>query len=69
MCKEASCHLHPRNPNQNIFGIKLQAGDVIKADDVYDSSDGTWKKTPCPGLILQEKCNTYWVRPVKDKSE
>lgn len=66
MRKEVRYHVHLQNSNQSVFGNRLEAGDVIEAGDVYASSDGTWKKAPCPGLTLQENCDICWIRPVKD---
>ncbi|PIT88526.1 MAG: hypothetical protein COU29_01955 [Candidatus Magasanikbacteria bacterium CG10_big_fil_rev_8_21_14_0_10_36_32] len=63
MTKEKELHTHPKNPNEKIFGQRLQAGDIVEEDDVYDSSSGKWEVCPCPGLTLQESVNTYWVRP------
>lgn len=56
-------HRHPVWPYRVVYGEKLRAGDTIQSDDVYDSTSGNWEKAPCPGVILQEGCNTYWVRP------
>lgn len=43
-------------------GRRLQPGETIHEDDVYASSSGRWEKAPCSGLVLQEGCDTYWVR-------
>lgn len=59
----AEYHSHPMNTSLVVFGRRLHAGEVFQADDVYDSTDGTWRIAPCPGLVLQEGCETYWVRP------
>ncbi len=58
-------HVHPENPNQVVFGKRLQAGETVRADDVYGSSSGIWEKAPFDGLVLQEGCTIYWVRPEK----
>lgn len=55
-------HAHPRNPSQVVFGYRLQPGEIIRRDDVYDSTSGTWEKAPCPGLTLGEGNATIWVR-------
>ncbi|MDE1969977.1 MAG: hypothetical protein KGI50_00115 [Patescibacteria group bacterium] len=48
-------------------------GETIRADDVYDSSDDTWKKagTFLTGSIVQSghKGVWLWVRPKKGKKE
>lgn len=50
-------------PNRAIVGRELEAGDVLEADDVYDGSNGSWQKCPCPDLKLQAGVATKWVRP------
>lgn len=55
-------HIHPRNPDREIWGRRLQPGDTIQPEDVYDAMSGIWVKAPCAGLVLQEGCATYWVR-------
>lgn len=55
-------HFHPLDPTQTVLGERLLPGDIIQAEDVYDSTCGKWIKSPCPGLMLQEGCTTYWVR-------
>ncbi len=59
----AEKHIHPMYPNQVVFGERLKAGATVQPDDVYDSTSGKWEKAPCPGVVLQESCETYWVRP------
>lgn len=56
-------HPHPMNPRNIAFGERLRAGDTIQPDDLYDSTTGMWEKAPCPGVVLQEGCSTYRVRP------
>lgn len=58
----AEKHVHPMNPDQVVFGRRLNAGEVIQPEDVYDSTSGRWEKAPCPGVVLQVGCTTYWVR-------
>lgn len=55
-------HIHPRNRDELVWGERLQPGDTIQPADVYDASSGIWQKAPCPGLVLAERCETYWVR-------
>ena len=63
--KEPAYHTHPRNVRDlPIFGLKLEAGDVLEQDDVYDSSNGLWERCTCPGLKLGEGTATVWIRPV-----
>lgn len=63
--KEPTYHTHPRNVRDlPIFGLKLEAGDVLEKDDVYDSSNGLWERCTCPGLKLGEGTATVWIRPV-----
>jgi len=61
--EKVEAYRHPRNQFEVVIGIRLRAGDTIQEDDVYDSTSGRWEKAPCPGLVLQEGCKTYWVRP------
>jgi len=56
-------HAHPMSPNRIIFGERLEPGVVIQPGDVYDSTSGTWGKTPCPGIVLQKGCTIHWIRP------
>ncbi len=57
-------HVHPRNDLMGIYGCRLETGDVLHADDVYDSSSGDWQKTPVPGLPIGEGNDAMWVRPI-----
>ncbi len=59
----AEMFVHPVNQNATVFGERLNPGDKIQPNDVYDSTSGGWEKTPCPGLTIQEGCTTFWVRP------
>lgn len=63
MWNSVETHQHPLSPHKTVVGRKLLPGDTIQSDDVYDSTSGEWKKAPCAGLLLQEGCNTIWVRP------
>lgn len=58
----AEFHYHPMKQNRGVYGKRLKAGAIIQPDDVYDSTSGKWEKAPCPGVVLQEGCQTYWVR-------
>jgi len=53
---------HPEN-NSIISGKELGPGTTLKAGDLYASSDGTWKKCPSPGSVIEEDCEAVWVRP------
>jgi len=48
-----------------IYGIRLKAGTILEATDVYASTSGKWELCPCPGLILG-MTHTIWVRPVAE---
>lgn len=56
-------HKHPLFPHRIIQGRKLNPGEIIRADDVYDSTSGRWEKAPCPGIVLQDGYAAIWVRP------
>jgi len=43
--------------------VVLQPGDKLEATDLYDSMTGQWSTCPCPGLTVQEGCDTIWIRP------
>ena len=45
------------------YGVVLQPGDKLEATDLYDSMTGQWSACPCPGLTVQEGCDTIWIRP------
>ncbi len=48
----------------SIHGRRLENGDVLQKDDVYNSSSGFWEKCPCPGPVLQSSNDiVIWVRP------
>ncbi len=49
-----------------VFGYRLEVGDTIQPDDVYDSTSGKWERAPCPGLKLGEGALAVWVRPTKE---
>lgn len=55
-------HTHPRNPNEVVYGQRLEDHDPIEADDVYADSNGVWR--PCgTNLIGQAPGVMYVVRP------
>lgn len=55
-------YLHPET-NVPIDGMRLAPGAVLRETDQYPSSDGKWRSSPCPGLVLQHGCSVMWVRP------
>lgn len=56
-------HRHP-DSDQTMIGTRLKAGDTIAPDDVYASTDGTWKAAVCPDLVVQDR-KVVWIRPLK----
>lgn len=46
-----------------MIGNLLEAGDVLRPTDVYESTSGDWEPCPCPGLPIGEGVATRWVRP------
>lgn len=46
----------------SVFGRQLEEGDVLEADDVYDSTGRRWEPCPCPGLPIGPGGNAIWVR-------
>ena len=71
MEKEAKYHHNKRSleltgRSHVVFGHRLEAGDVIQPDDVYDSTSGKWEKPPISGIPLGEGNATVWVRPAKE---
>ena len=59
----AELHTHPKDPSQVVYGERLKAGEVIQPNDVYDATSGKWEEAPFfSGMVLQEGCQTYWVR-------
>lgn len=70
MEKEAKNHENRRGADltgrtEFVFGYRLEAGDRLQPDDVYDSTSGQWEKAPISGLVLEEGAGAIWVRPVK----
>lgn len=61
--KTAEIHRHPLFPHRIVEGRRLNPGEIIQANDVYDSTSGRWENAPCSGIILQQGCETIWVRP------
>lgn len=59
----AMLHAHPGNTSQTVCGEQLRAGALIQPNDVYASATGKWEKAPCPGIVLNEGSQVYWVRP------
>lgn len=53
--------------NRSVYGHQLETGDVLEPTDVYDSSNGSWELSTCPGLVIQEGNSTVcvWVRPAQ----
>jgi hypothetical protein len=54
-------HQHPKS-SVLVTGMRLAQGAVLREDDVYDSTSGTWERCPAPGLVLGST-PTVWVRP------
>jgi len=61
-----SIHRHPIS-GKIVIGDRLVPGDVIRVDDVYDSTSGGWEFSPCAGATIEEGNETYWVRPIKSQ--
>ena len=61
-----SIHRHPVS-GKIVIGDRLVPGDVIRVDDVYDSTSGGWEFSPCAGATIEEGNETYWVRPIKSQ--
>ncbi len=59
-------HVHPRNPDAKVYGIRLVAGDILQEGDVYDSTKGSWESGQFAGMTLQDGATAVWVRPVLD---
>lgn len=58
---EYTVHEHPRS-GERIPGRRLQPGEVVHKQDLYDSSSGRWESAPCPGLVIEEGAAAYFVR-------
>lgn len=54
-------HVHPRNPHEVVYGMRLEANDAIQADDVYADSSGIWRQCGI-GLHGQAPGAMYVVR-------
>lgn len=52
-----------KNCSRPLFGHRLEAGDLLEATDLYDSTGGYWQPCPCPGVELQPGAKAVWVRP------
>lgn len=54
------------NPHPVVaYGYLLESGDVLREDDLYESSSGRWERCPCPGMrLLREdpEASPRWVR-------
>ena len=62
--QEPCWHLHPVSPHRLVFGSLIEAGDILEATDVYDSTSNKWERCPCPGIILEVASDhVRWVRP------
>lgn len=61
----AEWHIHPIS-GKRVYGDKLPFDSAIRNDDLYDSTDGQWRKAgpSLSGLTLRWGCETYWVRPL-----
>lgn len=55
-----------RRTNAMVFGQVLGEGEILKEDDVYESSSGRWERCTCPGVALGTRTEAHplWVRPV-----
>ncbi len=54
-------HTHPIS-RIAVYGRKLRPGEVVWDEDVYDSSDGTWRPCPNPGGPIIEGDHVIWIR-------
>lgn len=67
--KEPTTHMHRMGYTGQgpyaIYGAQLESGDVLEANDRYDSSSGRWDLCPCPGLKIEAGVATVWVRPME----
>jgi hypothetical protein len=54
--------IHPMS-GKRIKGFRLEAGDVLKAGDVYDSPSGVWKLCSRVGETLAKRFAAICVRP------
>jgi hypothetical protein len=56
-----------KNPfsGDEIFGARLQVGDMLEGTDVYASTDGKWQECPFSGGITlrREAVTMIFVRP------
>lgn len=43
---------------------RVKVGEKLGPDDLYQSTSGSWKQCPCPGLTVVEGAPTAWFRPV-----
>lgn len=51
---QAACfHTHSRDMNLTIYGQKLEVGDVIEQGDLYECSNGLWRR--CGAQLIGEK--------------
>ncbi len=65
--KEPKLHVHPENMTARIYGAQLETGDIVQADDLYNSSGGNWQSCPCPGLTITMGVSVIWVRPMEQR--
>lgn len=64
MQPDPSYHTSPNCLGSRVFGHLLEAGDVLEATDLYDSTSGEWSPCPTPGATLGEGVAAVWVRPI-----
>lgn len=57
-------HPHPRNSVEVVYGHRLEAHDVIQADDVYADTSGIWRQCGI-GLHGQAAGLMYVVRLIE----
>lgn len=58
-------HTSPNCIGTRVYGHRLEAGDVLEATDLYDStSTGEWTKCPAPGITLEADAPAVWIRPL-----
>jgi hypothetical protein len=60
---EPSDIAHPKKLDGLIYGIRLEAGAVLTATDVYDGQNGEWTKCPMAGMVVEKESDIIWVRP------
>lgn len=62
-------HVHPKNPDARMLGVRLGAGDAITRDVVFPAPSGSWLQVKSGAVGLRPNSDQgFFVRPAKTQT-